>query len=76
MPEDGEGDHLVKNAAELVAATHMADGHDVGIDHAGPIHARVRLEDLAQAAQSIQSIVHGSSGDQEDSQIGAVRPRL
>ena len=27
VPEDAEGMHLVKNAAELVAATHVADGH-------------------------------------------------
>ena len=57
MPEDGEGDHLVKNAAELVAATHVADGHEVGIDHAEPFVARGRLSDLAPAAQSIQSIL-------------------
>ena len=61
----------MKNAAELVAATHVADGHDVGIDHAGPIHARVRLEDLAQAAQSIQSILHDGGGDHVDSCHGA-----
>ena len=49
--------HLVKKAAELVAATHVADGHEVGIDHAGPIHVQVRLADLAQAAQTIMSIM-------------------
>ena len=62
MPEDVEGDHLVKNAAELVAATHVADGHEVGIDRAGPIHRQVRLADLAQAAQSIQFIMQRGGG--------------
>ena len=57
MPEAGEGDHLVKNAAEMVAATHVADGHEVGIDHAELFVARGRLSDLAPAAQSIQSIL-------------------
>ena len=56
MLEDGEGDHLVKNAAELVAATHVADGHEVGIDHAEPFVERGRLAGLAQAAQSIMPI--------------------
>ena len=58
MLEDGEGDHLVKNAAELVAATHVADGHEVGIDHAEPFVERGRLAGLAQAAQSIMPIMH------------------
>ena len=56
MPEDAEGDHLAKNGAELVAATHVADGHEVGNDQAGQLGPRPRLADLAQAAQSIQSI--------------------
>ena len=42
--EDAEGDHLVKNAADLVAATHISDGHEVGIDHAGQLDARRRLQ--------------------------------
>ena len=58
MPEDGEGDHLVKNEAEMVAATHVADGHEVGIDRAEPFVARGRLADHAPAAQSIMSILH------------------
>ena len=57
MPDDGEGDHLVTNAAELVAAAHAADGHVAGIDHAEPFVARGHLSDLAPAAQSIQSIL-------------------
>ena len=57
MPDDSEGDHLVTNAAELVAAAHAADGHGAGIDHAEPFVARGRISDLAPAAQSIQSIL-------------------
>ena len=53
MPEDGEGDHLVKNAAELVAAANVADDHVIGIDNPEPFVVRGRLADLAQAAQSI-----------------------
>ena len=71
MPEDAEGIHLVKNAAELVAATHVADGHEVGIDHAGSIHEEVSLADLAQAAQTIMSIMQRGGGVHVDSQIGA-----
>ena len=56
MPEDAEGDHLAKNGAELVAATHVADGHEVGNDQTGQLGPRPRLEDLAQAPQSIQPI--------------------
>ena len=51
----------MKNAAELVAATHVADGHDVGIDRAGPVHEQVRLADLAQEAQSIMSIMQSAA---------------
>ena len=64
-------DHLVKNAADLVAATHVADGRMTGIDHAEPFVARGRLADLAQAAQSIQSIHAARRTDHVDSQIGA-----
>ena len=63
--------HLVKNAAELMAATQVADGHEVGIDHAEPFVARGRLADLAQAAQSSQSIHAARRTDHVDSQIGA-----
>ena len=53
----GEGDHLVKNEAEMVAGTHVADGHEVGIDHPEPFVERGRLAGLAQAAQSIMPIM-------------------
>ena len=53
---DGEDDHIVNKAVDLVAAAHVADGHSTGIDHAEPFVAQGRLSDLAQAAQSIQSI--------------------
>ena len=71
MPEDVEGDHLVKNAAELVAATHVADSHEVDIDHAEPFVARGRLAGLAQAAQSIMCIMHRGGVSTWTSQIGA-----
>ena len=58
VPEDAEGIHLVKNAAELVAATHVADGNEVGIDHAGPVHVQVRLADLAHYASCSVAPVH------------------
>ena len=75
MPEDGEGDHLVKNAAELVAATHVADDHDVGIDHAGRLGSRLSLVALAQATQSIQSFLRGGGSDHVDSHFSEpVRP--
>ena len=32
VPEDAEGDHFVEKSAELVASTHLVDGHSVGID--------------------------------------------
>ena len=57
MPEDGEGDHLVKDAAEMVAATHVADSHEVVIEHPEPFVERGRLAGLAQAAQSIMPIM-------------------
>ena len=37
--DDGEDDHLVKDAAELVAAAHLVGRHEVGIDHAGQLGA-------------------------------------
>ena len=72
MSEDAEGDHLVKNAAELVASTHVADGHEVGIDHAEPLIERSRLAGLAQAAQSIMSILHGGGVSTWTASIGAL----
>ena len=50
---DGEDDHLVKYAAELVAAAHVADRHEVGIDHARQLFAWTRLPDHALHDQSI-----------------------
>ena len=44
------------NAAKLEAVGQLADRHVIGIDHAGQIFAWVRLEDLAHAEQSIQSM--------------------
>ena len=45
--EDADVDHLVKNAADLVAATHVADGHVTDVDHAESFVARGRLADHA-----------------------------
>ena len=57
------------NAADVVTAAHVADGHEVGIDHAGQQESRMRLADHAQAAQSIQSILHGGGGDHVDNPL-------
>ena len=56
MPEDAEGDHLVKNAEELVAATHVADGLVTGTDHAEQLVHLCGLQIMRKLAQSIQSI--------------------
>ena len=69
--EDADVDHLVKNAVDLVAATHVADGHVTDVDHAEPFVARGRLADHAQAAQSSQSIHAARRTDHVDSHIGA-----
>ena len=61
--DDGEDDHLVKGAAELVAAAHVADRREVGLDHAGQLGAWARLGDDAHSDQSIQSILHDGGGD-------------
>ena len=45
--EDADVDHLVKNAADLVAATHVADGHVTDVDHSESFVARGRLADHA-----------------------------
>ena len=37
--DDGEVDHLVKDAANLVAAAHVVDQHTIGADHTGPYGA-------------------------------------
>ena len=68
---DGHDDLLVEDAADLVAAAHVADGHEVGTHHAGQFGAWPRLSDLAQAAQSLQSIHAARRTDHVDSQIGA-----
>ena len=63
--------HTSKNAADLVAATHVADDHVTDVDHAEPFVARGRLADHAPAAQSLQSIHAARRTDHVDSQIGA-----
>ena len=69
---DGDCDQLVQDAGELVAAAHVADRHEVGIDHAGQFGAWPRLSDLAQAAQSIMPIMHGDGVSSWTAQIGAL----
>ena len=69
--EHGEDGHLVQDAADLVAAAHVADRHEVGIDHSGQHDAWARLANLAQAAQSIQSIMHDGGGVHVVGQNGA-----
>ena len=56
VPDRGGGDHLVQDAAELEAAEHVSDRHEVAIDHADQCGERTHLADHAQAAQSMQSI--------------------
>ena len=67
MPEDANKDQLVKNAAELVAATHVADDRHVGGDHAQPFVARGQLAHHAQAATVHPVHLHGGGGDHVDS---------
>ena len=83
MLEDGEGDHLVKNEAEMVADTHVADGHEVGFDHAEPFVDRGRFADHAPAAQSIMSILQRggvstwtSTSEQSKCAVARLRGRL
>ena len=47
VPAAAAGDHLVQDAAEQLAAAHVADRHMIGIDHAGPFEAWPRLADVA-----------------------------
>ena len=61
----------MKGAAELVAAAHVADRREVGLDHAGQLGAWARLGDDAHSDQSIQSILHDGGGDHVDSCHGA-----
>ena len=46
----------MKNAAEVVAATHLADGCGVGTDHAEQLAHLCALQIMRKQAQSIQSI--------------------
>ena len=56
-------DNLVRDDDEIAAAIDVADGHEVGIDHASQLDARGRLADDAQAAQSMQAIQHRVGGE-------------
>ena len=56
MPDYAEGDHLVKNAEEIVAATHVADDHVTGTDHAELLAHLCVLQIMRKLAQTIQSI--------------------
>ena len=56
MTDYADGDHLVKNAAEMVAATHVADGREAGTDHAEQLAHLCALQIMRKLAQSIQSI--------------------
>ena len=76
MPEDAEGDHLVKNAAEVLAAAHSADGIGVGNDNPGQLDSRCALQVMRKAIQSIQSILHGGSGGHEDSSFRSTSKKL
>ena len=67
VPEDANGNHLTKNAAEMVAVTHVADGHHIGSDHAEPFVAQRRLADHAQAGSVHPVHLHGGGGDHVDS---------
>ena len=46
--EHGEDDLLVQDAADLVADAHVADRHEIGIDHCGQLTAWARLPDHAE----------------------------
>ena len=56
MTDYADGDHLVKNAAEMVAATHVADGLATDTDHAEQLAHLSALLIMRKLAQSIQSI--------------------
>ena len=66
----------MKDAADVVAAAHVADGHEVGAHHAGQFGAWPRLSDLAQAAQSIMSIMQRGGGVHVDGRHGATFMKL
>ena len=65
--DQGEGDHLVRDAAVLKAGGHMADRHVIALDHSCPLEARGRLAHDAEAAPAAQAIMHGGGGDHVDS---------
>ena len=69
-------DDLVRDDDEIAAAIDVADGHEVGIDHASQLDARGRLADDAQAAHSIMSIQHRGGGDQVDSLFRSTSMKL
>ena len=55
-PETSSAQHMImKDERESEAAAHVADGHSIGIDHAGQLGARARLADHEGLDQSIQS---------------------
>ena len=64
--EHCEDDHVVQDAAELVAATHVADRHEVSIDRSGQLSAWTRLADHAHSLQSMQSTLHSARTDHVD----------
>ena len=66
----------MKGTAELVAAAHVADRREVGLDHAGQLGAWARLGDDAHSDQSIQSILHDGGGDHVDSCHGGTFMKL
>ena len=66
----------MKGAAELVAAAHVADRREVGLDHAGQIGAWSHLGDDAHSDQSMQSILLNGGGDHVDSRFGATFMKL
>ena len=72
MPAHDDGDHLVKNAAEMVAATHVGDGHVTGTDHAEQFAHLCALLIMRKLAQSIQSILHGGGVSTWTASIGAL----
>ena len=53
-PETSSAQHMImKDERESEAAAHVADGHSIGIDHAGQLGARKRLWLAAFTDQSI-----------------------
>ena len=73
MPDYDEGDHLVKNAAEMVAAMHVADGHVTSTDHAEQLAHLCTLQIMRKLAQSIQSICTAAAVSTRTVHFGAVQ---